>query len=135
MTGGYKPQTIVGILGIEKQTFRYWRKHLLPNGGRASFTGREVFAMRVLSVLIQEKRFDVGYLAIFPLEPLFDHCRIASLDVLRQSIVIIDTREKELWVTLDSGDLDVHNRSLSWLFLDDILGDHMTSVLDYGITS
>ena len=130
---GFKPQVIGGLLSIRPQTVRYWRKHLLPNENKAFLNGREVFALRVLSVIIRDLGFEVADLEAYPLSELFEYCQHTDLDNLKKSIVMLDRQQGTLWVTMDKNEIDVRNRTLFWLFLDALIEEHLISILDFGL--
>ena len=110
---GYKPQVICGLLDIGDQTLRYWRSSIIPNGHRAFFSGRDVFALKIVSVLINDMGFDVTDLEEFKLKELFSFCRKTPFSELKGCILLLDRKKHSLRVTTDERDIESRNRYIA----------------------
>ncbi len=132
---GYKPQIVCGLLGISDQTLRYWRSTLIPNGHKAFFSGRDLFSLKILTVLIQELGFDVEDLRDFRLNTLFKHCHTASIDNLSKSILLIDRKKSTIFFTDNEEKIDKRNRAQVTLYMDDLQKELFDAMIDYGINN
>jgi len=128
---GYKPNFVCELLGISTQTFRYWREHLMPLPKRAIYSGRDLFAFRLMVVFVREKNINVQVIEQFPISKIFEFCNEASFSKLKKHILALDLADLTVHFYDNPEKLDVRNRTLTWVFLDDLVEEHLTAMFNF----
>lgn len=132
VSNGYKPHVTAELLGITRETLRYWRAHLDPHPQRHHYSGGILFAYRIVKSLIRYKHLPVETLAQCAWVPLFDACDAQPIGQWRERVIVVD--EKALTVTWQAATapVDDNNLFLQRLPLRPVLAEHMAAFSTLG---
>lgn len=124
---GYKPHLSAEILGITKETLRYWKTHLDPNPRRTHFSANTLLAYRVIKALIEDLRFTPSHLKKYDLSLLFDFARDNDLETVENYKILLAADGSSLSFHHEDAPFDMHNRKIAILYLSDLVKEHLNS--------
>lgn len=87
---GYKPHTAAEILGVGKETLRYWRAHMDPKPARSHYPAGVVLAYRIIKTLVRNRHIPVQTLERCDWTKIFHMCETLSMEKLRDYYVELD---------------------------------------------
>lgn len=129
---GYKPQVVMELLDINRETLRYWRKHVDPNPHRHFYTSGVLLAYQAIKILIRKKHLPVEVLKRCEWREAFRLIESLPLTSVSERLLTINERTFDVKLlnpqeTYDRNDLDLH-----YLPLRPVVDAHVDALLGFG---
>ncbi len=129
---GYKPHVARELLGVSKERLRYWKANLDPKPTRTHFSASDLFAYRILQACVQDLRIIPSELKDFDLERIFEFCQNRDIQTMENFILLLNIQTKSLSINLESDFSDFRNRKICYLYLNELLKEHLVSFMSLG---
>lgn len=135
---GYKTALVCELLGVGRQTLRYWREKLDPRPDRIVFSAGDLLAYQVIRVAVHEKGMSVSFLSQFDWGLVFKAFNQDEATEFEAWVLLIDT--EQLTLTFQSNDQHANtaaehertNLSLNSIPLSPVIRRHSVSFLRLG---
>lgn len=89
-TQGFKPEVLQQLVGISRQTLRYWRTNLDCLPTRARFTAKVILVYWIFKLLIKNRHVHVQELQQYNLSNLFQWVQDNSFDRISEHLLVLD---------------------------------------------
>ena len=134
MNKGLKTQAVSDLLGVTRQTLRYWRENIDPFIKRRNFDGPAILAYRIISVCINKQGITAKELKESKLEVLFNECKKHRSELVNKVFIYNNIKKRVSFVDLDDPDINCHSAEVRTFALREIVREHVESMILMGST-
>jgi len=128
---GFKPGKVCQILGVTKQTFRYWRENLYPENDKKEFNLDDIFMYQFIKSFIQVRRLMVKELLDVEWQCILDELSRMDKQEKQSSIAVFDTIEKKFYIKKSFSDFDPSEEKYVFLSLGNIMKRFNASIYNF----
>jgi len=134
MKRGLKSYAVCDLLGITKQSLRYWRVNLDPFKQRSEFDGSNILAYRVIETCINKQGITVSELKSNGVKLLFEECTKHHLYLKKLLFVFDKSIHKLDLVDIKNNEIDLYSPDIRAFSMATIVNEHIESMIYFGTT-
>lgn len=129
---GFKPQQMCDLLGVGKETFRYWRKELDPNPPRALFSSLDLLVYRLVKYLVKVQEEPPKTLKSCGFHALFAQLSERDLSDIREFLLFIDVPDQKIQLMEEGHRPSRFGFGLHYVPLLPVVTEHEDALVHFG---
>ncbi len=132
MNKGLKSYAVCDLLGVTRQTLRYWKSNLDPINNRSDFDGSTILAYRIIDVCINKQGINARKLQEAGTEVIFRECN-KHRSVLQKRLFVFNNKKNKI-VFMNKDDIEINLLSMDYrvFALEEIVDEHVESMISMG---
>ena len=129
---GFKPQQMCDLLGVGKETFRYWRRELDPNPPRALFSSLDLLIYRLIKYLVKIQEEPPKTLKTCGFNTLFTQLSGRDLSEIRGALLFIDVPDHKMQLMEEDERPSRFGFGLHYVPLLPVVQEHEDALVHFG---
>ncbi len=127
-----KSYVVCDLLGITKETLRYWRINLDPNRYRSEYDGSSILAYRIIETCVNKQGIAVKEMKVNGIDILFETCKLHR-SVLKTKLIAFHYSTNTLAIyDAKNNNIDPYSTDIRAFSIRDIVENHTDAMFSLG---